>query len=164
MQLVKIGYEIYGQQADIEVLQDYMEREKYHFALAELNTPRQGKHSKNDRIERMEPDLRGRHHVVGVEAVHDHRHGVETRQVRLGRRQMVVEVDGDAVAGVGAQHQRLDGHSRQQRIGLREIGSPDEEDRSRVVERAALVRARVVDELSARACLSRPVIARILPE
>jgi hypothetical protein len=64
---VKVGYEIYGQQADIEVLKDYMEREKYHFPLHEVNTPRQGKHSKNDRIERLEPDLRnGRFYLPGI--------------------------------------------------------------------------------------------------
>jgi hypothetical protein len=64
---VKVGYEIYGQQADIEVLKDYMEREKYVFALHEVNTPRQGKHSKNDRIERLEPDLRnGRFYIPGI--------------------------------------------------------------------------------------------------
>lgn len=67
VQMVKVGYEIYGQQADDEVLQDYMTREKYHFPLHELNTPRQGKHSKNDRIERLEPDLRqGRFFLPGI--------------------------------------------------------------------------------------------------
>lgn len=67
VQLVKVGYEIYGQQSDDEVLKDYMERENYHFALYELNTPRQGKHSKNDRIERLEPDLRnGRFLLPGL--------------------------------------------------------------------------------------------------
>lgn len=58
VQMVKVGYEIYGQQADAEVLKDYMQREKYWFSLTELNTPRQGKHSKGDRIERLEPDMR----------------------------------------------------------------------------------------------------------
>jgi hypothetical protein len=58
VQSVKVGYEIYGQQNDTEVLRDYMEREACVFTLHELNTPRQGRHSKSDRIERLEPDLR----------------------------------------------------------------------------------------------------------
>jgi hypothetical protein len=67
VQMVKVGYEIYGQQADIEVLLDYMQRENYHFPLHEVNTPRQGKHSKNDRIERLEPDLRqSRFYLPGI--------------------------------------------------------------------------------------------------
>jgi hypothetical protein len=67
VQFVKVGYEIYGQQADAEVLKDYMEREKYHFSLTELNTPRQGGHSKADRIERLEPDMRdNRFFIPGV--------------------------------------------------------------------------------------------------
>jgi hypothetical protein len=64
---VTVGYEIYGQQADIEVLQQYMEREKYWFGLEEVNTPRQGGHAKEDRIERLEPDLRqGRFLLPGI--------------------------------------------------------------------------------------------------
>jgi hypothetical protein len=64
---VAVGYEIYGQQADIEVLKQYMEREKYWFALEEVNTPRQGGHAKEDRIERLEPDLRqGRFLLPGI--------------------------------------------------------------------------------------------------
>jgi hypothetical protein len=56
--MVKVGYEIYGQQSDDEVIEDYMQREKYYFTLHELNTPRQGKHAKPDRIERLEPDMK----------------------------------------------------------------------------------------------------------
>jgi hypothetical protein len=64
---VMVGYEIYGQQADIEVLQQYMERERYWFGLQEVNTPRQGNHSKEDRIERLEPDMRqGRFYLPGL--------------------------------------------------------------------------------------------------
>jgi phage terminase large subunit-like protein len=55
---VKIGYEIYGQQVDLEVIEDYQLIYGDYFQLEELNTPRQGKHSKDDRIERLEPDMR----------------------------------------------------------------------------------------------------------
>jgi hypothetical protein len=67
VQLVKVGYEIYGQQNDCEVFAEYMRREDYVFTLHELNTPRQGRHSKADRIERLEPDMReSRFYLPGV--------------------------------------------------------------------------------------------------
>src|SRR5262249_19842188 len=75
VQSIKVGYEIYGQQNDTEVLRDYMGREAYAFTLHELNTPRQGRHSKSDRIERLEPDLReSRFFLPGV--VHHAEFGV----------------------------------------------------------------------------------------
>jgi hypothetical protein len=58
VQHVKVGYEIYGQLSDAEVIRDYMLRDRVSFTLHELNTPRQGGHSKADRIERLEPDMR----------------------------------------------------------------------------------------------------------
>lgn len=58
VQLVKVGYERYGQQVDLEVIQDMQERENNHFEIEELNTPKQGGHSKDDRIGRLEPDIR----------------------------------------------------------------------------------------------------------
>jgi hypothetical protein len=56
--MLKIGYERYGMQVDLEVIEDMMVRENNHFKIEELNTPRQGRHSKEDRIERLEPDIR----------------------------------------------------------------------------------------------------------
>jgi hypothetical protein len=56
-QLVRVGYEQYGMQTDLEVIEDNMDREGNHFDIEELNTPREGKHSKKDRIERLEPDF-----------------------------------------------------------------------------------------------------------
>jgi hypothetical protein len=58
VQNVQVGYEIYGQQADLEVILEYQIRDNRYFKLEELNTPRQGGHSKDDRIERLEPDIR----------------------------------------------------------------------------------------------------------
>jgi hypothetical protein len=58
VQMVSIGYDCYGMQVDLEVIEDMMVRENNHFKIEELNTPRQGRHSKDDRIERLEPDIR----------------------------------------------------------------------------------------------------------
>ena len=55
VQMVKIGYERYGMQVDLEVIEDTMVRENNHFKIEEINTPRQGRHSKDDRIEWLEP-------------------------------------------------------------------------------------------------------------
>lgn len=62
-----VGYEVYGQVNDEEVIAEWMERDKYSFALEPLNTPRQGGHSKNDRVERLEPDIRGgKFYIPGI--------------------------------------------------------------------------------------------------
>jgi hypothetical protein len=58
VQMVRIGYERYGQQVDVEVIHDMMQRENNYFDIEELNTPRKGRHAKADRISRLEPDIR----------------------------------------------------------------------------------------------------------
>lgn len=54
---LRLGYEQYGMQVDLEVIQEYQDREKNFFDIEELNTTRDGTHTKNDRISRLEPDL-----------------------------------------------------------------------------------------------------------
>jgi hypothetical protein len=58
VQLVKVGYEQYGMLDDISVMEDMMQQEGNYFEIEELGTPDSGLHSKNDRIERLEPDIR----------------------------------------------------------------------------------------------------------
>lgn len=58
VQMVKVGWERYGKDVELEVIQDMQLRENDVFEITELNTPRQGGHSKDDRIERLEPDIR----------------------------------------------------------------------------------------------------------
>lgn len=67
VQMVRVGYEIYGQQADAEVIEEYMQRDNVFFEIIELNYPRQGEHSKNSRVERLEPDMKsGRFFIPSV--------------------------------------------------------------------------------------------------
>jgi len=67
VQHVKVGWERYGKDAEIEAIKDMQQRERNVFKIEELNTPRQGAHSKNDRIERLEPDFRlGRFLLSGL--------------------------------------------------------------------------------------------------
>lgn len=67
VQLVRVGYEQYGMQSDLEVIEENMMREGNHFEIEELNTPREGAHSKNDRISRLEPEFnRGAFYMPSV--------------------------------------------------------------------------------------------------
>ncbi len=58
VQMVKVGWERYGKDVELEVIETFQIRENNHFEIEELNTPRQGSHSKDDRIGRLEPDVR----------------------------------------------------------------------------------------------------------
>lgn len=67
VQLCRVGYEQYGMQVDLEVIEEYQERENNHFEIEELNTTRDGTHAKPDRISRLEPDLN--HGIFYIPAV-----------------------------------------------------------------------------------------------
>src|SRR5574343_572900 len=58
VQSVKVGYERYGMQSDIEAFEDFMRRERNQWEIIELSWPREGGGSKYDRIQRLEPDFR----------------------------------------------------------------------------------------------------------
>lgn len=58
VQMVKVGYEAYGAQADLDYFLEMMEVEKDSFPIEELKWPRDGEGSKDDRVQRLGPDLR----------------------------------------------------------------------------------------------------------
>src|SRR5262249_22049743 len=71
---VRIGYEQYGMVDDISVMKEMMRAENSHFEIVELKTPETGGHSKQDRIDRLEPDIRnGRFYLPCV--IHDRERG-----------------------------------------------------------------------------------------
>ena len=66
-QVIIVGYERYGAQTEDEVIKDWQERDGVAFELVELNWPREGGHSKRDRVERLEPDMRaGKFYLPGI--------------------------------------------------------------------------------------------------
>jgi hypothetical protein len=58
VQALRVGYERYGMQSDIEYFQIEMERDADAFEIVELNWPREGLNSKPDRIQRLVPYVR----------------------------------------------------------------------------------------------------------
>ena len=69
VQSVRVGYERYGMQSDIEHFELEMQRDKESFEIVELAWPREGPHAKNDRIQRLEPYFRaGRFFLAAVTA------------------------------------------------------------------------------------------------
>ena len=58
VELVRVGYEQFGMQTDIEYFKERMQQEKIFLPIEELKWPRTGPASKTHRIERLEPDIR----------------------------------------------------------------------------------------------------------
>ena len=55
---LKVGYERFGMQSDLESFKKNMEEEQYWFDIVELAWPREGDGSKKSRVGRLEPDVR----------------------------------------------------------------------------------------------------------
>lgn len=64
IQGVVVGYERYGAIADLDYFHERMKVERAHFPITELEWPREGPGSKNDRVQRLTPDLRGHRFYV----------------------------------------------------------------------------------------------------
>lgn len=58
VQHVKVGYEAFAAQADLDYFEEQMRLNKMHFYIEELMWPRDGEGSKVDRVQRIGPDLR----------------------------------------------------------------------------------------------------------
>jgi hypothetical protein len=58
VQGVWVGYEAFGAQADLDYFAERMEVEQNSFPIEELKWPRDGDGSKDDRVQRLGPDIR----------------------------------------------------------------------------------------------------------
>jgi hypothetical protein len=103
VQSCRVGYERYGAMVDLEVITEYQQRDRAFFAIEELNFPRDGSaHSKHDRIERLEPDLRAGKFLLPA-VVHHPEFGA-----RDGKATWRVFTEGDAAgAGEGSYEKTL---------------------------------------------------------
>jgi hypothetical protein len=62
VQTLRVGWERYGLQSDLEYFEEKMREEKdekRRFVIDEIAWPREGEHSKNARIGRLQPDMEG---------------------------------------------------------------------------------------------------------
>jgi hypothetical protein len=67
VQMVRVGYERYGMQSDLEYFEEKMLATKNAFEIVELAWPREGPGSKHDRIQRLVPDfINGRFFLAAV--------------------------------------------------------------------------------------------------
>jgi hypothetical protein len=69
VQLVRVGYEQYGMQSDLETIEENMQRDGIWISIEEMNSSKDGsgKNAKPDRISRLEPDMnRGAFYVPSV--------------------------------------------------------------------------------------------------
>lgn len=58
VQMVRIGYERYGMQSDLEYFEEQMLLTKDSFEIAELNWTSDGTKAKDDRVQRLQPDFK----------------------------------------------------------------------------------------------------------
>lgn len=60
VQMVKVGYERYGMQSDLEYFEEKMLATKDHFEIHELNWTSDGTKAKDDRVQRLQPDFKSK--------------------------------------------------------------------------------------------------------
>lgn len=93
VQHVAVGYERYGAQSDDEYFTEQMELEhrrripNAHFLIQELAWPREGGNSKQERVERLEPDFRNGRFYLPLQIMHEgkpHRWRVDTNPASTG--------------------------------------------------------------------------------
>lgn len=71
VQMVKVGYERYGMQADLEYFEEQMLKDKDAFEIHELNWVSEGAQSKDDRVQRLQPDFAAKKFFLAMVCVRD---------------------------------------------------------------------------------------------
>ncbi len=67
VQMVRVGYEKYGMQSDLEYFEEKMEAIKDSFEIVELSWTHDGTTAKDDRVQRLQPDFAaGRYYLAAI--------------------------------------------------------------------------------------------------
>ena len=96
VQIVKVGWERYGKDVEIEAIEEIQLRDGDQFKIEELNTPRQGAHSKIHRIERLEPDFKVGRFLLPRVVHHPDKGGRCTWLIWNAERQKAAEAKGES--------------------------------------------------------------------
>lgn len=86
VQNVKVGYESFGAQADLDYFAEQMGMpgKGGHFPIEELKWPRDGEGSKNDRVQRLGPDIRSHKVFLPYPTVDDRLTATQRRMLNTG--------------------------------------------------------------------------------
>jgi hypothetical protein len=84
VQGVKVGYEEFGAQADLDYFKERMREERVQFDIEELAWPRDGEGAKNDRVQRLTPDLRNHRFYVPYETDPENLTSAQRKMVQSG--------------------------------------------------------------------------------
>jgi phage terminase large subunit-like protein len=83
VQMVKVGYERYGMQADLEYFEEQMLADKESFPIHELNWTSEGGQSKDDRVQRLQPDFQSKKFFLAQVCTRLVKVGVDSKGVDL---------------------------------------------------------------------------------
>jgi hypothetical protein len=81
---IKVGYETYGAQADMDYFQERMRIENVRFEMEELMWPSDGPGSKNDRVQRLGPDIKSHAYFVPHPTDEDDLTPMQVRMIASG--------------------------------------------------------------------------------
>lgn len=81
---IKVGYEVYGAQADMDYFLERMKLEGNRFEIEELTWPAEGPGSKNDRVQRLGPDLKSHAYFVPHATDEDRLTPMQVRMIAAG--------------------------------------------------------------------------------
>jgi hypothetical protein len=86
VQNVKVGYESFGAQADLDYFAEQMSMPNKggHFPIEELKWPRDGEGSKTDRVQRLGPDIRSHKVFLPYPTVDDRLTATQRRLANTG--------------------------------------------------------------------------------
>jgi len=81
---LKVGYETYGAQADMDYFTERMRIENCRFEIEELEWPNEGEGSKNDRVQRLGPDLKSHAYFLPHATDEDELTPMQVRMIASG--------------------------------------------------------------------------------